>query len=221
MQVNGELTSIGIQTSTDKAHFHNFTSIYERFLFDKRESVKKILEVGVYHGSSVQMWEHYFPNAKILGLDINSLYFNERTITDRVTLAVCDATDVNQLTSTLAQNSFEPGTVDFVIEDGSHRVSDQVKTLGLAWNYVKPGGLYILEDMHTAVPLLIGRHAHIPHDGGYIDASPTTDQRVLGTMYGYPGLFPGLPIDEIEHIAYVSNVKTMSLTCIFTKKSNL
>ena len=221
MQVNGELTAIGIQTSTDKAHFHNFTPIYERFLFDKRESVKKILEVGVYHGSSIQMWEHYFPNAKILGLDITSVYFNERTFGDRVTLAVCNATDNNQLTATLAQNSFETGTIDFVIEDGSHRVSEQVKTIGLAWKYVKPGGIYILEDMHTAVPLLIGRHAHIPHDGGYIDASPTTDQRVLGTMYGYPDLFPGVPIDEIEHIAYMSSVKTMSLTCIFTKKSNL
>jgi hypothetical protein len=221
MQVNGELTAIGVETSTDKAHFHNFTPIYERFLFDKRDSVKKVLEIGVFRGSSVQMWERYFPNAKILGLDITSVYFNERTFGDRVTLSICDATDNNQLTSTLAHNSFEPGTVDFIIEDGSHRVSDQVKTLGLAWKYVKPGGIYILEDMHTAVPLLIGRHAHIPHDGGYIDASPTTDQRVLGTMYGYPDLFPGVPLDEIEHIAYMSSVKTMSLTCIFTKKSKL
>ena len=221
MQVSGELTAIGIESSTDKAYFHNFTSVYERFLFDKRESVKRILEIGVFHGSSIQMWERYFPNAKILGLDITSVYFNERTFGDRVALTLCDATNIDQLTSVMAAYSFEPGTVDFIIEDGSHLVSHQVKTLGLAWKYVKPGGLYILEDMHTAVPLLIGRHAHIPHDGGYIDASPTTDQRVLGTMYGYPDLFPGLPIDEIEHIAYVSSVKTMSLTCIFTKKSNL
>lgn len=221
MQVNGELTAIGIETSTDKAHFHNFTPVYERFLFDKRDAVKKILEIGVFHGSSIQMWERYFPNAKILGLDITSVYFNERTFGDRVALTLCDATNDGQLTSVMASYSFEPGTVDFIIEDGSHLVSHQVKTLGLAWKYVKPGGLYVLEDMHTSVPLLIGRHAHIPHDGGYIDASPTTDQRILGTMYGYPDLFPGLPIDEVEHIAYISNVKTMSLTCILTKKSNL
>ncbi len=111
MQVNGELTAIGVETSTDKAHFHNFTAIYERFLFDKRDSVKKVLEIGVFRGSSVQMWERYFPNAKILGLDITSVYFNERTFGDRVTLSICDATDNNQLTSTLAPASAVPLTV--------------------------------------------------------------------------------------------------------------
>jgi hypothetical protein len=220
MEVNGELTQIGIQTTTDKANYHNFTAVYERFLHDKKERISKVLEIGVYHGASIQMWEKYLPKAIILGLDINSQYFTERIFSDRVKLAICDATSVEQLTKTMNSHGFEPNTVDLIIDDGSHLVSHQVKTIGLTWKYVKPGGLYILEDIHTAVPLLIGRHAHIPHDGGYIDEQPTTDQRVLGTMYGYPNLFSGLPIDEIEHVAYVSNVKTMSLTCIFTKKAS-
>lgn len=219
MEVNGQLTQIGTEASTDKATYHNFTPVYERFLHDKRESVKKVVEIGVYHGASVKMWETYFTNAKILGLDILSSYFQEKVFSDRVKLAVCDSTNPEQLTRTMCENHFEPNSVDLIIDDGSHRVSEQVKNIGLLWTYVKPGGLYILEDMHTAVPLLIGRHAHIPHDGGYLDASPTTDQRLLGTMYGYPDLFPGVPLQEIEHITYVSNVKTMSLTCIFTKKA--
>ncbi len=68
MNVTGELTAIGIQTNTDKAYFHKFTSVYERFLFDKREAIQQIIEVGVLRGSSIQMWERYLPNAKILGL---------------------------------------------------------------------------------------------------------------------------------------------------------
>jgi hypothetical protein len=217
MDITGELTKIGVDTYTDKAYFHNFTSVYERFLFDKRDSIQQIIEIGVLRGSSIQMWERYLPNAKILGLDINPEHFSEKQFGPRVSLAVCNAANEFELVPLLNSNGILPGSVDVIIEDGSHRVSDQVRTLSAAWKYVKPGGLYILEDMHTAVPALIGRHAHIPHDGGYIDMTPPTENRVLGTMYGFADMFPGVAIEEIEHIAYVSSVKTKSLTCIFTK----
>jgi hypothetical protein len=217
MNVTAELTAIGVETYTDKAYFHNFTSVYERFLFDKRDAIQQMIEVGVLRGSSIQMWERYLPNAKILGLDVNPVYFSERQFGPRVTLTVCDATREEDLQNVLKGKEIAPGSVDLIIDDGSHIVSHQVRTMSSLWKYVKPGGLYIIEDMHTAVPSLIGRHSHIPHDGGYIDMTPTTDQRVLGTMYGYENMFPGVNIGEIEHIAYVSSVKTKSLTCIFTK----
>ena len=217
MNVSGELTRIGTETYTDKAYFHNFTSVYERFLFDKRERIQQMIEIGVLRGSSIQMWERYLPNAKILGLDINPQYFSERQFGPRVTLKVCDATNESQLVPVLESMSIQPNSVDMIIDDGSHIVSHQVKTICSMWKYVKPGGLYIIEDMHTAVPALIGRHSHIPHDGGYIDMAPSTDTRVLGAMYGFDDMFPGVPLSEIEHIAYVSSVKTKSLTCIFTK----
>lgn len=215
--MTGELTQAGVETNTDKAYFHNFTSVYERFLFDKRDSIKRIVEIGVLRGSSIQMWERWLPNAEILGLDINPVYFSERQFGSRVSLAICNAANESELSTVFDAHGIAPGSVDVIIEDGSHRVSDQVRTLSAAWKYVKPGGLYILEDMHTAVPTLIGRHSHIPHDGGYIDMMPTTEARVLGTMYGYHDMFPGVSLDEIEHIAYVSSVKTKSLTCVFTK----
>lgn len=218
METTGELTAIGINTNTDKAYFHNFTSVYERFLFEKRLKIQQIIEVGVLRGSSIQMWEQYLPNAKILGLDISSQYFGERQFGPRVALAVCDATKEAELTHVLNSYSIVSNSVDVIIDDGSHIVSHQISTINSMWKYVKPGGLYIIEDMHTAVPALIGRHSHIPHDGGYIDRSPTTEGLVLATMYGYEGMFQGVPIGEIEHIAYVSCVKTKSLTCIFTKK---
>jgi hypothetical protein len=218
MNISGELTRIGVDTNTDKAYFHNFTAVYERFLYDKREKIQQIIEIGVLRGSSIQMWERYLPNAKILGLDVNPQYFSERTFGPRVSLEICDATKESELTSVLNSHAISPGSVDFIIEDGSHIVSHQVKTMCALWKYVKPGGFYVIEDMHTAVPSLIGRHSHIPHDGGYIDMNPTTETRVLGSMYGFEDMFPGVPLEEIEHIAYVSTVKTKSLTCIFTKK---
>lgn len=219
MQVNNVLTNIGNSTGTDKATYHNFTPVYERFLFDKKDTMKQIIEIGVYHGASIKMWDIYFPTCKILGLDINSKFFNEHTFSDKVSLSVCNATNEDEFTNVLSEYSIQPRTVDVIIDDASHIVSHQLKTIAIAWKYVKPGGLYIIEDMHTSIPELIGRHRDIPHNGGYIDVSPKTNDCVIGTMYGFNGF--NFDIGEIEHIAYISNVSTMSLTCVLTKKQHL
>ena len=216
MQVNNVLTEIGKTTGTDKANYHNFTPVYERFLFDKKDTMKQIVEIGVYHGASIKMWDIYFPTCKILGLDINSAFFTEHTFSDKVKLEVCTATNEEAFVKTLTKHSIEIGSVDMIIDDASHIVSHQRKTIDIAWKYVKPGGLYIIEDMHTSIPELIGRHRDIPHDGGYIDVSPKTNDCVIGTMYGFNGF--NFDISEIEHIAYISHVSTMSLTCVLTKK---
>lgn len=218
MNVNGELTALGVRHFTDKAYYHNFTPIYERFLFDKRANIQTMVEVGVLNGSSIKMWEEYLPTAEIYGLDINPQGFAKQTFGPRVHLELCDASDPAQLAACFQKHGIAKNSIDLFIEDGSHRVSEQVATVAAAWEYIKPGGIYVIEDVHTAVPSLIGRHGHIPHDGGYINMNPPTETRILGTMYGFDGLFQNLPASEIEHIAYCSNVKTMSLTCILTKK---
>ena len=218
MQVDGKLTDIGIQAHTDKAYYHKFTPVYERFLFDKKDTIKQIVEVGVSTGASLKMWDIYLSNAKILGLDVLVHPSYKDTFSERVSIAKCDATNEAELISTFATYSIFPGSVDLFIDDGSHFVSHQIKTFGLAWKYVKSGGLYIIEDMHTSVQDLIGKHPHMLRDDGWIDMKPETSTRVIGTMYGYKNLFPCVNENEIEHIAYVSNVQTSSLTCIFTKK---
>ena len=215
MEVDGSLTALGTKHNTDKAYFHKFTKIYERYLYDKRDKILTMVEVGVLRGSSIKMWEEYLPSAKILGLDITTQYFHERTFGQRVSLEVCDASQKQELESVLQKHGLS--SIDLFVEDGSHRVSEQVSTLEAAWKYIRPGGgIYIIEDMHTAVPYLIGRHAHIPHDGGYINQRPTTEERVLFAMYGEVA-FSGVPVEEIETISYISNVATKSLTCILTK----
>lgn len=215
MEVDGKLTELGTKYHTDKAYYHKFTRMYERYLYDKRNKIQTMVEVGVLRGASIKMWDEYLPNAKILGLDINSEHFKEHQFSSRVNLEVCDASKKVSLEAVLKKHNME--SIDLFIEDGSHRVSEQVSTLDAAWKYIKSGGIYVIEDMHTAVPALIGRHAHIPHDGGYINVRPTTEERVLVAMYGIEGCFDHVPVNEIDTISYISNVQTRSLTCILTK----
>ena len=40
--------------------------------------------------------------------------------------------------------------MDLIVDDGSHKSSDQIKTLELLREKLNPGGIYILEDTHTS-----------------------------------------------------------------------
>src|ERR1700712_2107712 len=71
--VPNDLDAIGTRWGTDKSALgHNFLVFYEKFLNGLRNRGNlRVLEIGVYSGASLRMWEEYFPNAVIVGLDIN------------------------------------------------------------------------------------------------------------------------------------------------------
>ncbi len=62
------LTRIGRRYGTDKVE-HGFCAFYDEHLDASRGRVRKVLEIGVFQGASLQMWRDYFPRATIHGLD--------------------------------------------------------------------------------------------------------------------------------------------------------
>lgn len=144
-----ELTRLANKYKTDKGTVagpgqHGFTEVYHQFLKYKRNEVSKLFEIGVAHGSSLRMWKNYFPNAKIYGIDINPDYIFQE---ERIITCVADSNNEEQLESFINKygNNF-----DIIIDDGGHHPINQQKTLGILFKYVKPGGFYILEDLHTS-----------------------------------------------------------------------
>ena len=64
------LDELALKYGTDKgSQYHNYCNKYDKILFPLREKFTNILEIGVANGSSVRMWEEYFPNATIHGVD--------------------------------------------------------------------------------------------------------------------------------------------------------
>ena len=50
----------------------HYFDIYHRHFASFREQPITLVEFGVFHGGSLQMWKHYFgPRARIVGVDIN------------------------------------------------------------------------------------------------------------------------------------------------------
>lgn len=135
------LESIGIKWGTDKATHHKYTSVYES-LFDKiKDDTINFLEIGLLQYASIKMWEEYFSNAKIWGVDIE-LREPVTAVSDRVKLVKCDATSPDLLLHL-------PDKLDIVIDDGSHMSADHIATFELLYPHVNPGGFYIIEDTHV------------------------------------------------------------------------
>jgi hypothetical protein len=66
------LDKIAIHYGTDKSSYiHNYCVKYEKWLpFNRLEPIT-ILEIGVLGGQSLSTWREYYPNATVVGLDID------------------------------------------------------------------------------------------------------------------------------------------------------
>ena len=139
------LDEIGLTTGTDKssAH-HDYLRHYERFLRDGKTPVRSLLEVGVFNGWSLRMWQQFYPDAKIVALDVDPRC--REFAGGNAQVVVCDQSDVEQLTKVARDH----GPFDVVIDDGSHIWSHQILTFETMFPYVAPGGAFILEDIDTS-----------------------------------------------------------------------
>lgn len=143
----GVLNNIGLKYGTDKATFHKYLDFYEEWL-PKRTFKGRVLEIGVMDGASVKMWQEYYPDAEIVGIDtkygLQELHNDYWQVPNTVNLIQCDATKPMQLK--------QLGVFEIIIDDGSHYTADQQKSFKhLFYNQLTPGGWYVLEDLHTSL----------------------------------------------------------------------
>ncbi|MER7174664.1 class I SAM-dependent methyltransferase [Streptomyces mesophilus] len=109
-----------------------------------------LLEIGIggYNragqgGASLRMWKHFFPNAQIFGVDIEDKSFVDQ---DRITTFIGDQSDPASLTS-IAEKI---GTLDVIIDDGSHRSPHVITTFETLFPLLRDGGIYAVEDTQSS-----------------------------------------------------------------------
>jgi cephalosporin hydroxylase len=122
----------------------HYFEIYERFLSPlKKVKALRLLEIGVSHGGSLQLWRKYLGSeAKIAGLDIDPIsQFDEGNT--RVFVGSQDDPLI------LSRALEWLGGIDVVIDDGSHHVRHQMASLDYLFPRLSDGGIYFCEDVHT------------------------------------------------------------------------
>ena len=131
------LIEIGKKYPTNKNDY-GFLDIYEKYFKNLKDKKLNILEIGVDKGDSLRLWNEYFTNANICGLDIDKKDFS----IDGVEIYQGDQNDK----SLLNEIAKKYGKFDIIIDDGSHLLSDQLFSLNYFYKYLVVGGYYIIED---------------------------------------------------------------------------
>ena len=104
-----------------------------------------VLEFGVSHGGSLQMWKNYFgPGARIYGVDINPQC--KQLEEEGIQIFIGDQEDENFL----RRIADEIGPVQILIDDGGHTMKQQIKTFETLYSLVTLPGVYLVEDTHTS-----------------------------------------------------------------------
>jgi hypothetical protein len=143
-----ELCRLAQKYGTDK--YPCYTPFYDALLNQKKYQVGGVLEIGIgspatmvhvpdYRpGASLRMWRDYFPNAQIIGVDIEpSVLFEEERIHT-----------FHSAQSNLSGELYgwETESFDIILDDASHAADDQYTTCIQMMPYLKAGGVYIVED---------------------------------------------------------------------------
>lgn len=156
-----KLTDIHINFKTDKGTAHDYIPYYEQTFSSRRTENLNVLEIGVLFGGSLKMWEHYFENSKIYGVEDFSqqdgqwhyqyepvdgdAVMEDVNSHERITLFNFDCENLNHI-----QEHFGDLKFDIIIDDANHKLTQQMKNFENYIPYLNDGGVYICEDVQTS-----------------------------------------------------------------------
>ena len=148
-----------------------------------------VVEVGIYSGGSLPMWRHYFgQGCRVHGVDIQEeckVYEDSQT-----TIHIGDQADRG------FWRRFRESvpSVDVLIDDGGHQAEQQMVTLEEMLPHLRPGGVYLCEDVHgIGNPFAAFVHAladelnvFAPTTQPTLVSAPTQFQAAVSAVHFYP-----------------------------------
>ena len=143
----GSRTGEMVFTFSDKGSMHSYIEFYETYFQTKRASVS-LLEIGMMTGGSLHLWQKYFAQYQLVGMDISPCWNAQRHFQQ-------DLENDPNITLIFGSNSRDtvlPDAVqgrcfDFIIDDGDHSVLAQMETFENYWPLVSESGTYFIEDV--------------------------------------------------------------------------
>lgn len=147
----------------------HYFDIYEKHFAEFRGRQIVILEIGVFHGGSLQMWKEYFgPKAKIYGVDINPRCKSLEE--DGIEILIGSQSD-REFLREVREKIPSP---DILIDDGGHSMKQQIVTFEELFPHVKASGIYLCEDTHTSYHATLGggykrKNTFIQYSKNFID----------------------------------------------------
>ena len=155
-----KLNNLMIKYGTDKqSDYHNYVPYYSQYFSSLEDKKLNILEIGIFRptpnngiknavaGASLKAWEEYFPNSYIFGADLSDFTDVE---TDRIKTIKANQEKRQGDQSLSSITDQVPSGFDIIIDDGGHTMEQQQVTLGYMFPFLKSGGIFVIEDLHTS-----------------------------------------------------------------------
>jgi hypothetical protein len=178
--------------------WRHYFDIYHRHFAKFIGKDVRIVEIGVYSGGSLDMWKRYFGSKSVVyGIDIESACKTYEG--ESVKVFIGDQADRHFWKRFKEQVP----PVDIVIDDGGHLAHQQVVTLQELFPHLRPGGIYLCEDVHDKTNpfhayidgLARNLHAFLRNDNAS-STRPNGLQRVVHSVHIYPFV---VVIEKLEH----------------------
>ena len=132
----------------DKGTVHGYLETYADLLAPYRTTAARMLEVGIMGGHSLRMWEEFFTNAAVYGVDLCDQPFGGIADLRSMIAEGChlirlfDATNVAQV-----EANFDGIAFDVIVEDANHDLASQLEIYKNLRQHLQPDGIYIIEDI--------------------------------------------------------------------------
>jgi hypothetical protein len=122
----------------------HYFEIYHRHLARFIGTKVDMLEIGIFSGGSLGMWKSYFGSGcHIYGVDIEDVCKAYQS--ESVSVYIGDQEDPVFWDKFISEVPY----IDVLIDDGGHTPEQQMVTLEKMLPRIRPGGVYICEDVHA------------------------------------------------------------------------
>ncbi len=184
----------------------HYFEIYDRYFRDFKNRKPVILEIGVSHGGSLQMWKKYFGDeARIYGIDVNPEC--KKLEEKNIEIFIGSQSDRDFLREVRARIP----KVDILIDDGGHTMEQQIVTFEELFDHVKSEGIYLCEDTHTSYWSRYGG-GH-KRRGTFIEYT----KNLVDQVNAFHSVEPSLEVDSFTRSAY--SVHYYDSVVVFEKRS--
>lgn len=143
-ELYADFAKLGIKT--DKGDIHSYLPVYDELFAPYRENACRLLEIGLFKGDSMRLWESYFPSSEICGIDLCDrplgLADLRPMIAEGHNIVLMNALDRAEV-----ERHFSGDQFDIIIEDSSHALGEQVKIYRNFRDKLAPNGVYVIEDV--------------------------------------------------------------------------
>ena len=121
---------------------HDYLRWYDLHFSTMRHAARRVVEIGVETDRSIRMWEEYFPNAEIVGIDIAEHCRAFEGGRRRVFIG-----DQNSPAFMQSVVDATGGEFDIVIDDGLNTPRSMMLSFCSLFPAMRRGGIYVIEDI--------------------------------------------------------------------------